>query len=486
MVAPEDQELYDLIIKRDWDGALALIDPSRYEEKQELLDKVNSGDVSPLILILKNYDDMARDLCLKLIDIGGEDLVNISDDDGSALHCACGFDIGDMEVIRRLVEVGGIKLISLPEKYDGQTALYRAHYPEDARVLVEAGGKELVLKKDNCGRTVLHTILRFLDHDVMDTFRLLLEVGGEELVMVTDRDHRTALHYAFDSMTENEINRQIVHDMLEVGGRKLVLLADRDGRTALHDACICWESYPESVSHLLAIGGEKLAMTTDRNGKTALHDACEWRKELNAEVYRQLLEVGREKLLLMSDRYGSTALHLASNWMWKHNPEIFRQMLDLGKEKLLFMADNHGKTALHKLCSHTDELHPEAVELVLELGGEDILLKTDFCGKTALHYVCHTSNSTSNETSDLNSVSSNTSNQTSERQHLLNKIETVYHMLDMGRMELLLVRDLGYRTAMQIELRQENPSEEIIDRFIEIAGNDFLLDKLSENDLNNE
>ena len=84
------------------------------------------------------------------------------------------------------------------------------------------------------------------------------------------------------------------------------------------------------------------------------------------------------------------------------------------------------------------------------------------------------------ESSDIESVSSNSSDDTSERKALLNKIETVYRMVDVGRVKLLQIRDGENRTAMQIELQHEDPSEEIIDRFIEIAGKDFLLDKLSE------
>ena len=472
MEATEDQQLHDLIINKDWGGALALIDPSRDEEKEEILRKINYGDVSPLILIIKNgYDDLGRDLCFQLIDIGGEALVNSFDDDGSALHYCCRLSNGDIELIRKLVEVGGMSLISMPEKYDRQTALYHAHFPEEARIMVNIGGKELVTMKDFCGRTVLHVILSFFDDDILDTISLLLEVGGEELVMMTDRDDKTALHYAFDpglSMAENEMKRDIVHDMLEVGGRKLAFSTDRDGRTALHEACTDFYCDPESISRLLAKGGEKLALITDFHGITALHCACEFNKHHSDEVYRQLLEVGGEKLLLMSDRHGSTALHLASKWMWKYNPEIFHQMLEIGKEKLIFMTDKYGRTALHQLCIYMDELHPKAVELVLELGGENILLKVDGHGRTALHYVC--------ERSYLNTGSINSSIDTTlENPSLLNKIETVYRMVDMGRIKLLLIRDLEGRTAIMIELQQERPTLDIIDRFLEIAGNDIIL-----------
>lgn len=512
----EDQELYDLIDRNDWDGALALIDPSQYEDKQELFRMINSRDVSPLVLILKNSFDglssSAKTLCLQLIDIGGETFVNRCDDDGSALHHAC--CIEDVELIHKLVEVGGMKLISLTEKYDGQTALHRTRSLEEATLLIEVGGVELVLIQDAYGRTALHTIFDFLDTDFMEIFHLLLDVGGEELVLMPDRDGKTALFYAFgNTMTEHDIHEQVVHDILEVGGRKLTLLTDRDGRTALHTACDHWVSYPESVSlllevagntltlmtdrdgktalhcdmkntgihvpYLLGSGGEKLALMTDRDGRTALHDACDWEKDLTTEAYRQLIEVGGEKLLFMTDRFGSTALHLASEWMWKHYPEIYRQMLDIGKEKLVFITDDYGRTVLHELCNrgHT---FPEAVQLILDFGGEKMVLKTDRYGSTALHCACRNTVLPSIESSDIESVSSNSSDDTSERKALLNKIETVYRMVDVGRVKLLQIRDGENRTAMQIELQHEDPSEEIIDRFIEIAGKDFLLDKLSE------
>ena len=329
----DNKELYELIKRKCWDDALELFQPSHIgslHEKNEQLLRRRLGSQEKYLtfeaVISKTQGKLcpsALSLCMKLIDVGGIDMLksrgrNDNDYDyryGSALHYILLFDVVCLEIFNRIVEVGGI---------------------------------ELLLMVDRKSWTVLHHVVesgrtRWPRLDMIDK---LLEIGGAELVLITDDYEHTALHHAlglgcfqFDGMSPS---LDIVNRLLAVGGRQLVMTSDSGLRqTVLHRICLNKRAQPnlEVVDRLLAVGGEPLIFMRDVHGNTLLHLAC-FRSVLrdnDVRLIERLIERGRKKLLLMTDDVNRTAMQIQLEMSFNSSQEIIDRFVEVGGEELFLV-----------------------------------------------------------------------------------------------------------------------------------------------------
>ena len=182
-----------------------------------------------------NLCKSATDLCLRLIEIGGEEVVkqtgieinpNDSDDDDeeskipdfedlTVLHLACrktdfvDYDVTKddegnwVELITKLIEIGGVEYLNMADSW-GETALsYASSYrrkdnPAVVRRLLELGGENILfsLKSGNNLSVLQNALFNRTQHTGrMEIIQLLLDFGGERLVYMADTRGMTALHH---------------------------------------------------------------------------------------------------------------------------------------------------------------------------------------------------------------------------------------------------------------------------------------------------
>ena len=263
---------------------------------------------TPLQLAFKLNKSM--EVILKLIDIGGTDMVMI-DESRSALHWTCmDSNISNYNAISKLLEIGGKELVLIKDR-EGETALHWALRNKNLSIdviskLLEVGGKELVLVDNKKGETALHCACQNRNI-LVATVSKLLEVGGKELVMMLCEYNKTALQYACEN---NSISADITSRLLEIGGKELLMMKSRIHSTALHYACKN-ENIPIGIiSQLLELGGKELVIVKTRSHTTALHCAC-MKENRSIDVISKLLRVGGKELLLVkkNKRYDILLFH---------------------------------------------------------------------------------------------------------------------------------------------------------------------------------
>ena len=131
--------------------------------------------------------------------------------------------------------------------------------------MIDIGGKELVMMHDvlydDCGQsisgkggTALHCACSSYEHDgsaSFDVIELLIDVGGKELVMTKDGNGYTALHELCDSIiyTQNNAAR-IIKFMREVAGTGTILTKKNNkGQTPLD--IVTNDKYSDEIKALL-------------------------------------------------------------------------------------------------------------------------------------------------------------------------------------------------------------------------------------------
>ena len=95
------------------------------------------------------------------------------------------------------------------------------------------------------------------------TVRLLIEAGGEELLLLTETDGYTAMHTA---ALEGRV--EVVRLLIETrGGPRLLFLTDMNGDSPLHVAAC--NGHVDVSRLLVERGGKRLLTAKDINGHTA-------------------------------------------------------------------------------------------------------------------------------------------------------------------------------------------------------------------------
>ena len=86
------------------------------------------------------------------------------------------------KVLLKLIEIGGKDLVMMVDKYDGRTALHYVCGNGNISIdvvtkLIETGGQELIMVKDFVGRTALHHACENRNEPI-DIVSKLIEFGG--------------------------------------------------------------------------------------------------------------------------------------------------------------------------------------------------------------------------------------------------------------------------------------------------------------------
>ena len=282
------------------------------EANHEMVRQRYSGrDYSALIMALNC--DKSVEVLLKLIDIGGEELVMMhSDYHGTSLHAAIGSENVSLDIISKLIEVGRHELLMMGDQFD-RTALHCACENENPSIgivskLIEAGGRELVMKNNEFRGTALHYAACGDNGSMSQGIVLkLIEAGGRELVIMSKKyGGETALHFACGNRNMSQV---IVLNLIEAGGKELLMTRDKDGKTALHYACGHGNVSLDIISKLIDVGGKEMVRMSDRYGKTALHFAVCRNGDVSLDIISKLIEVGGQELLTHKSQNGDIALH---------------------------------------------------------------------------------------------------------------------------------------------------------------------------------
>ena len=119
----------------------------------------------------------------------------------TCLHRACSYRAG-ANIVQVLLDIGGKALVMIKNDH-GDTALhsaclYGASY-EVIKMLVNVGGKDLVMTKNNCDNTALHWLCHYIkiQTEVAEKIILLLDAGDANLILSTENnDGKTPLQIA--------------------------------------------------------------------------------------------------------------------------------------------------------------------------------------------------------------------------------------------------------------------------------------------------
>ena len=230
---PEDQEIYDLIDKRDWKSALELLEPEgpRCIRSQDYLRrKIGTRLYTPFAAVLRStigeIEPSARALCLRLIDVGGSEMLERAWY-GTTLHVLFAWrrSVIPLELLDKLIEVGGPKLI---------------------------------LKRDENGGTALHVLCTMFSHlngTLLPVFDRLISVGGKSQVLMEDWDGSTPLHRA---CKKRQLNVELIKRLVDVGRQEIVLRVDKQNRTPMQIEVEKDEPCQEVIDRFIEIGGENL------------------------------------------------------------------------------------------------------------------------------------------------------------------------------------------------------------------------------------
>mmetsp|Transcript_23396 Transcript_23396/g.34806 ORF Transcript_23396/g.34806 Transcript_23396/m.34806 type:complete len:679 (-) Transcript_23396:171-2207(-) len=146
------------ILEKDTKGRNTL---SKFIKDGGTLRRQDKSKQKPLHPVLKN-DDAFANILLKLIEIGGQDIVLDKDAKGrNILVYACHYN-APTEVITKLVEIGGKDLV-LERDRNGRSPLFdKAMDDGDIifQLLMRHGGEDILTDKDGSNRTLLQLLVR--------------------------------------------------------------------------------------------------------------------------------------------------------------------------------------------------------------------------------------------------------------------------------------------------------------------------------------
>ena len=229
MIEARGRQLHEMIASENWDGVLHLLQRNEnpcqrlsgdhHHNNKHKTEKDNNTndqmDIRKDIVLFKNnrnghnallcaYEYKAsKEVLLKLIEIGGRDIILDQDTYGmNALQYACIYRSSE-EVLLKLIEVGGREIIHEKNR-DGRNALhwacmYRASI-EVVSKLIEVGGREIVREKNDDGDNVIHCSYYLLIHfEVLsrDVFDLLVQKGGKDMLVEKNKRGMTPIQELF-------------------------------------------------------------------------------------------------------------------------------------------------------------------------------------------------------------------------------------------------------------------------------------------------
>ena len=270
-----------------------------------------------------------------------------------------------IQVIRDLVEVGGKDLLLMSDRSLIQGAIIEHDDAvEIVKLFFEVGGHGLVMTErswhhNNQDATVTLDLFQYLNlkknlmykkpsyYNTAKIMNMLLNAGKKDLVMKKNEKRQSILHQFkyFDMSTFVPIVQQIK----TIAGNELLSSKVDNGDTVLHTLA---RFYPQNNSKVFVsleywetLACDKdLVMIQNTDGKTALHEACE-NSEINA--IKVLVKTGGKELVWKRDKVGNTALHLLSFRVSREkdadNFQALKHIVEAGGMEILHALNNREK-----------------------------------------------------------------------------------------------------------------------------------------------
>lgn len=264
--------------------------------------------------------------------------------------------------------------------------------------LIDIGGKDYLMERDDLGRTVLHwaflnatCIYNNIELDtVHDIFIKLMDVGGKDLVCAIDNTKKTILTCIQSSWIQEHCNEKsntttttnnnnmqsILSKLIDMGGKDLLMIQNNRGGTLLHH--LNFSNNITILNQILTLGGKRLVMLKNDNGSNVLHYACCFMEPF--DVVSAIIEVGGKDLVMEVDDNESSMLVLAC----EHNApmEVILLLIDVGGHELVMKRGCYECSTLHEACENGANI--EVIMKLIEVGGSELLQCQDSDGWTAL------------------------------------------------------------------------------------------------------
>jgi ankyrin repeat protein len=246
--------------------------------------------------------------------------------------------------------------------------------PDDIiKAMIDIGGKDLVMMKDNDNWTVLHSAC--IGGASYNIIKMLIEVDGKDLVMAKNKYGNTALHYLCMTIMRHDDAVDKIKLILQVGDSNLLLSAkNTDGDTPLTIATD--KGAPDDVMKAMI----------DIMSSSNLFNLCGYRKwpEVRKYLCSDAAEEEKKSNIMYRNHNGWTCLYAACNH--RAPDDIIKAMIDLGGKELVMPIDNVDKTALHRACINGASY--DIIKILIDVGGRDLVMAKDKKGNTALHWLC--------------------------------------------------------------------------------------------------
>lgn len=246
-----------------------------------------------------------------LVDVGGKELIlaRTTRQKSTALHYICN---------------SGLKMILLNEHGSVQKVNHARGEAADSYALgemvkrmVEAAGedgKDYVAAKDARNQTAL--MYACMGSDIPERAIVkMIEAGGKEALLLRNNKGMTALHVALwqiGSSTVRSSRKAVIDEMIRVGGAELLMIQGELGLTCLHVACSHGAPVP-IIEALVDAGGRELALSKlDEKGlyANALRLALRYDRGMawSTGTIKALIRIGGAELILMPDGKGQSAV----------------------------------------------------------------------------------------------------------------------------------------------------------------------------------
>lgn len=291
-----------------------------------------------------------------IIEVGDKDVIlQKNDDEGiNAFHVACRSNLS-LNSWQKMIDICGRELIFETDNEGNNSSLIAACWHDDSSVdlihrLIDLGGKELMLQSLSDGfGTVFHDMSKNHLQKPGGIFQRIISEIDDACVgdVITKRDRlvNTALHYA----CENFCGEMDMIDLLiDFGGSQQIMEQNDDGLTPLHQACQIEVNHRVNIealiTKLLAFGGRDLVMVENILNYTALHHAVE--NKFPESIIIRLIEMSDDNLFIHTS--DPCLLHYACRY--QASPKIVNMLIDKCGAKYVATTCIRGETTLTEAC----------------------------------------------------------------------------------------------------------------------------------------
>ena len=347
-IKTENKQLIELLIEFNVD----VNQSSEYDKQTSLMLATQLNQIEISLILLENDADLdainkfgqtaivyailykSKPRLIELLLCWGSSTSYVDNDNRSLISLSCMNSDSNLEIVRLLLSCG---LDLFYQDKIGKCCLHLAcvhgNY-ELIEYLVEAGGEELICKKDFEGKNALMYATKYGHHRVLhllacerninsmsldgcsalriaalefqyDCLHTLIDCCNAD-VNSLDSNGCSTLYYLASKSNDNQDILEMMKELIKLGAN-LELCATENKTTALHIACFM--GFEQTVTLLLSAGSECNAI--DNENRTALHIAC-CSAGASVSIIRKLIEHGIE-----IDAYtkgGQTALIYATSY----------------------------------------------------------------------------------------------------------------------------------------------------------------------------